>query len=92
MPPIDRRWRAGLTRVLAIYGFICLRSPGGYRWLDGEHDWAALLGQWRLMSRDGEIADAVHLLGVLIYLAAIAGGWLLLRYEPQKSLRRSVLE
>ena len=167
MPSIDRRWRAGLTLVLAIYGFICLRSPGEYRWLDsldlaihetghlvfivggetltilggtlfqlmvpaafaialwragdrhgatvplwwmgqncwnisvyirdaraqelplvggGEHDWAALLGQWRLMSRDGEIADAAHLLGVLIYLAAIAGGWLLLRYEPQKEL------
>jgi hypothetical protein len=163
MPVIDRRWRAALTLVLAIYGFLCLRNPGEYRWLDsldlaihetghlvfliggetltimggtlfqlivpaafavalwrtgdrhgatvplwwmgqncwnisvyirdaraqelplvggGEHDWAALLGQWGLMSQDGQIADAVHLLGVLIYLVAIIGGWLLL--PPQR--------
>ncbi len=167
MPAIDRRWRAVLTLVLAIYGFICLRNPGEYRWIDsldlaihetghlvfmvggetltilggtlfqiivpavftvalwragdrhgatvpfwwlgqncwnisvyirdaraqelplvggGEHDWAALLGQWSLMKREGEIANAVHLLGVLIYLAAIVGGWLLLRHEPEKKL------
>ncbi|MDQ3207340.1 MAG: hypothetical protein M3Q37_01920, partial [Gemmatimonadota bacterium] len=151
----------------AIYGFICLRNPGEYRWLDsldlaihetghlvfvvggetlaimggtlfqlivpaafvvalwragdrhgatvplwwlgqncwnisvyirdararelplvggGEHDWAALLGQWGWMSRDGQIADAVHLLGVLLYLVAIVGGWLLLRSEPRQEL------
>ncbi|MBA3761158.1 MAG: hypothetical protein H0X07_11575 [Gemmatimonadales bacterium] len=52
----------------------------------GEHDWAALLGQWGWMSRDGQIADAVHLLGVLIYLVAIVGGWLLLRSEPRQEL------
>lgn len=164
---IDRRWRVVLTLLLAIYGFICLRNPGEYRWLDsldlaihetghlvfvvggetlaimsgtlfqlivpaalavalcragdrhgatvplwwlgqncwnisvyirdaraqelplvggGEHDWAALLGQWGWMSRDGQIADAVHLLGVLIYLVAIVGGWLLLRSEPRQEL------
>lgn len=27
-------WRLGLTLVLAVYGWICLRSPGTYRWLD----------------------------------------------------------
>ncbi|HEY5939729.1 MAG TPA: hypothetical protein VIT87_02830 [Gemmatimonadales bacterium] len=162
MAAIDRRWRAGLTVVLAIYGYFCLRNPGEYRWLDsldlaihetghlvfivggetltilggtlfqlmvpaafvvalwragdrhgatvplwwlgqncwnisvyirdaraqelplvggGEHDWATLLGQWGWMSRDGAIADAVHLLGVLIYLVAIVGGWLLLRQQ-----------
>ena len=167
MVVIDRRWRAVLTAVLAVYGFICLRNPGEYRWLDsldlaihetghlvfliggetltilggtlfqlivpaifavalwragdrhgatvplwwmgqncwnisvyirdaraqelplvggGEHDWAELLGRWGWMSRDAPIADAVHLLGVLMYLAAIVGGWLLLRHEPQKKL------
>ncbi|HWN19935.1 MAG TPA: hypothetical protein VNO19_13555 [Gemmatimonadales bacterium] len=165
MAAIDRRWRAGLTVVLATYGYLCLRNPGDYRWLDsldlaihetghlvfmfggetltilggtlfqlivptafvvalwragdrhgatvplwwlgqncwnisvyvrdaraqelplvggGEHDWATLLDQWGWMNRDGAIADAVHLVGVLIYLVAIAGGWLLLRHEPGK--------
>ena len=27
-------WRLGLTLALAMYGWICLRSPGTYRWLD----------------------------------------------------------
>ncbi|MGZ8391313.1 MAG: hypothetical protein ACXWWK_00580 [Gemmatimonadales bacterium] len=168
MTAIDRRWRAILTLVLAIYGYLCLRNPGEYRWLDsldlaihetghlvfmfggetltilggtlfqlivpavfgialwragdrhgatvplwwlgqnswnisvyirdaraqelplvggGEHDWATLLGQWGWMSRDGAIADAVHLVGVLIYLVAILGGWLLLRQKSQQRLR-----
>ncbi len=167
MVAIDRRWRAVLTLVLAIYGYLCLRNPGEYRWLDsldlaihetghlvfmfggetltilggtvfqlivpaafavalwragdrhgatvplwwlgqncwnisvyirdaraqelplvggGEHDWAALLSQWGLMSRDGQIADAVHLLGVITYLAAIGGGWVLLREGAQQKL------
>jgi len=30
----ERRWRAALTISLAIYGWICLRDPGTYRWLD----------------------------------------------------------
>jgi hypothetical protein len=30
----DRRWRLGLTLVLAVYGWLCLRSPAEYRWLD----------------------------------------------------------
>jgi hypothetical protein len=30
----ERRWRLALTAVLAIYGWICLRTPGTYRWLD----------------------------------------------------------
>jgi hypothetical protein len=164
---IDRQWRAVLTLVLAVYGFLCLRSPGEYRWLDsldlaihetghlvfalggetltilggtlfqlivptafvvalwragdrhgatvplwwvgqncwnisvyirdaraqelplvggGEHDWAALLGQWGWLSRDGALADTVHLVGVVIYLVAIAGGWYLLRHEAPKKL------
>jgi hypothetical protein len=32
--PGEQRWRAGLTLVLAVYGWFCLRDPGQYRWLD----------------------------------------------------------
>jgi hypothetical protein len=30
----ERRWRAALTVALAVYGWICLRDPAVYRWLD----------------------------------------------------------
>ena len=30
----ERRWRGALTVVLAIYGWLCLRNPRTYRWLD----------------------------------------------------------
>ena len=30
----ERRWRLGLTLVLALYGWQCLRTPDTYRWLD----------------------------------------------------------
>ena len=33
-PPGERRWRAILTAVLAVYGWRCLQTPGTYRWLD----------------------------------------------------------
>ena len=54
----------------------------------GEHDWAMLLGQWGWLSRDGALADTVHLVGVVLYLVAIAGGGFLLRQEsgPGSSL------
>ena len=164
MSQLQRRWRTALTLVLAIYGYLCLRNPGEYRWLDsldlaihetghlvlgfdgetlailggtlfqllvpaafvvalwragdrhgatvplwwmgqncwnisvyvrdarsqelplvggGEHDWAILLANWDWLRRDHALADAVHLLGVVLYLAAIIGGWTLLRREPQ---------
>ena len=164
MSQLQRRWRSALTVILAIYGYICLRNPGEYRWLDsldlaihetghlvfgfdgetlaivggtlfqllvpaafvvalwragdrhgatvplwwmgqncwnisvyvrdaraqelplvggGEHDWAILLANWDWLSRDQSLADTVHLLGVALYLAAIIGGWILLRREPQ---------
>jgi hypothetical protein len=151
-------WRLGLTVALAVYGWICLRSPGTYRWLDsldlaihetghlvfapggetlgvlggtlmqlivpsvfmgalwrqgdqhgatvplwwlgqncwnisvyirdarlqalplvggGEHDWAWLLGSWGLLQRDQPIGGAVYLVGVLLYLIAVAAGWIL---------------
>ncbi len=166
MIAVHRRWRAVLTVVLAIYGYLCLRNPGEYRWLDsldlaihetghlvfivggetltilggtlfqlivpaafvvalwragdrhgatiplwwmgqncwnisvyvrdaraqelplvggGEHDWAALLSQWGWLTRDAALADAVHLVGVLLYLVAIIGGGLLLRQEAHVS-------
>ena len=28
------RWRLVLTAILALYGWVCLRAPGTYRWLD----------------------------------------------------------
>ena len=33
-PNSPERWRVVLTVVLAVYGWLCLRSPGSYRWLD----------------------------------------------------------
>jgi hypothetical protein len=161
-PRQDRRWRAILTIILAVYGYRCLRAPGDYRWLDsldlaihetghlvfgfagetlmllggtlfqlavpaafvvalwragdrhgatvplwwmgqncwnisvyvrdartqelplvggGEHDWAILLAEWDWLSRDQALADAVHLLGVVLYVFAIIGGWLFLRHR-----------
>jgi hypothetical protein len=32
--PAERRWRMALTLLLTIYGWVCLRTPGEYRWLD----------------------------------------------------------
>lgn len=32
--PAERRWRLGLTAVLAVYGWMLLRSPDSYSWLD----------------------------------------------------------
>jgi hypothetical protein len=45
----------------------------------GEHDWAILLANWDWLNRDQALADAVHLLGVVLYVIAIIGGWLFLR-------------
>jgi hypothetical protein len=167
MDPLARRWRLGLTAALAVYGWIGLRSPESYRWLDsldlaiheaghlvfgfdgetlavlggtllqllvpavfaaalwrqgdrhgatvplwwlgqscwhvaryvrdartqalplvggGEHDWAILLGRWGVLGRDQQIGRAVYLAGVLCYLAAVVGGWLMLQHadtEPE---------
>jgi hypothetical protein len=164
--PAERRWRATLTLVLAVYGWICLRNPARYRWLDsldlaihetghllfavggetltilggtllqllvpavfvvalwrsgdlhgstvplwwlgqncwnisvyvkdarsqelplvggGEHDWAMLLGNWGWLERDQTLGGGIYLLGFLIYLAAIGGGWMLLRRDEQLS-------
>ncbi len=166
----DRRWRAVLTGILAVYGYRCLRTPGQYRWLDsldlaihetghllfgfagetlmllggtlfqllvpaafvvalwrggdrhgatiplwwmaqncwnisvyvrdarsqelplvggGEHDWAILLADWDWLSRDQALADAVHLLGVLLYAVAVIGGWILLQQKTDISSTRT---
>ena len=47
----------------------------------GEHDWAILLANWGWLSRDQSLANAVHLFGVVLYLVAIVGGWLILRRQ-----------
>ncbi len=43
----------------------------------GEHDWAWLLGSWGLLERDQLIGGVVYLIGVLVYLIALAAGWIL---------------
>jgi hypothetical protein len=48
----------------------------------GEHDWAILLANWDWLSRDQALADAVHFIGVVLYLVAIIGGWIILRQDP----------
>jgi hypothetical protein len=166
----ERRWRLALTLVLAVYGWVCLRAPADYRWIDsldlaiheaghllfafdgqtlailggslmqllvpatlvlalwrsgdwhgataplcwmgqncwnisvyvkdartqdlplvgaGEHDWAMLLGQWGWLDRDQALGGAVYLVGVILYAAAVIGGWMLLRTEAYASPRRS---
>jgi hypothetical protein len=40
----------------------------------GEHDWAFLLGTFGLLAHDQGIGRAVHALGVLVYLVAVAAG------------------
>jgi hypothetical protein len=158
--PAERRWRTALTVTLAVYGWLCLRDPTHYRWLDsldlaihetghlvfafgaqtitilggtlmqlivpaafvvalwrsgdlhgatvplwwvgqncwnisvyvkdaraqelplvgsGEHDWALLLGNWGWLERDQALGGTVYLLGFLLYLLAIGGGFILLR-------------
>lgn len=42
----------------------------------GEHDWAYLLGELGLLKQDQRIAQAVWMIGIVIYLAAIVGGLL----------------
>jgi hypothetical protein len=42
----------------------------------GEHDWAYLLGELGLLKQDQRIAQAVWMIGVVIYIAAIVGGYL----------------
>lgn len=47
----------------------------------GEHDWALLLDQLGWLERDQALGGAIFLLGVAIYLIAIAAGWILLHRE-----------
>ncbi len=51
----------------------------------GEHDWAILLANWDWLSHDQELGDAVHLVGVVLYVLAIIGGWSFLRQNTQAS-------
>jgi hypothetical protein len=45
----------------------------------GEHDWALLLERWGWLERDQALGRAMFGAGVLIYVVAIAAGWLVLR-------------
>ena len=45
----------------------------------GDHDWAILLSQWGILRHDQALGGTVYLLGVVLYAAAIIGGWILLR-------------
>jgi len=45
----------------------------------GEHDWAFLLGRAGWLDYDQRVAGIVYLVGVLLYVAAIVGGWRFLR-------------
>jgi len=59
----ERRWRLALTLILAGYGWLLLRTPGQYRWLD---------------SLDLAIHEAGHLVFALAgEFAGILGGTLL---------------
>ena len=41
----------------------------------GEHDWAYLLGETGLLAHDQAIGRAVHALGGVVFVCAIALGW-----------------
>jgi len=45
----------------------------------GEHDWALLLGSAGWLEHDLLLGRLVHLTGVLLYGAAVVGGWMSLR-------------
>jgi hypothetical protein len=50
----------------------------------GEHDWAYLLGQLGWLKQDQRIGQFVWLVGVLVYLVAIGGGYLALNAAPKQ--------
>jgi hypothetical protein len=49
----------------------------------GEHDWAYLLGHLGWLEQDQRIGQLVWLIGVLVYLTAIVGGYLALNAAPK---------
>lgn len=42
----------------------------------GEHDWAYLLGEMGRLRQDRAIADAVHFVGVILFIASCLWGWI----------------
>ena len=42
----------------------------------GEHDWGYLLGDLGLLRQDRVIADTVHFVGVLLFIASCLFGWI----------------
>ena len=58
----------------------------------GEHDWAFLLGHFGWLAHDRGIARAVHALGTLTYLLAIAVGLLFAMRVERSADEQSALE
>ena len=58
----------------------------------GEHDWAFLLGHFGWLAHDRGIARAVHALGALTYLLAIAAGLLLAMRAETKEMDSALEE
>ena len=42
----------------------------------GEHDWAYLLGELGLPRRDHTISQAVHFVGVILFIVSCLWGWI----------------
>ena len=62
-PMQERRWRLALTLFLAVYGWLCLRSPESYRWLDSL-DLAIHETGHLVFALDG---DTLHILGGTLF-------------------------
>jgi hypothetical protein len=50
----------------------------------GEHDWAYLLGRLGWLKQDQRIGQFIWLVGVLIYVVAIVGGFVVLNRGPKQ--------
>ena len=48
----------------------------------GEHDWAYLLGELGLLRQDRAISEAVHFVGVLLFIVSCLWGWIYASAKP----------
>jgi hypothetical protein len=49
----------------------------------GEHDWAYLLGELGLLRQDHAIADGVHFVGAILFIASCLWGWIYASAEAE---------